>query len=61
MKKIIITLGLWFLVTGLWAQNDTVAKAVIVSQALQKTVGATNYTIQGGILYLVSIESSVIF
>lgn len=62
MKKLIITLGLWLLVTGLWAQNDTGAKVVTVSQALQKTVGATNYTIQVGLPYLVSVEqSSVIF
>jgi len=48
MKKIIITLGLWFLVTGLWAQNDEGAKIVTVSQAIQNN----GYTVQVGRPYL---------
>ncbi|PKH66898.1 laminin G [Flavobacterium sp. ALD4] len=53
MKKIIITLGLWFLVTGLWAQNDTGAKVVTVSQAIQKTASdGKKYSIQVGAPYL---------
>ncbi|WP_111706330.1 LamG-like jellyroll fold domain-containing protein [Lutibacter citreus] len=48
MKKIIITFGLWLLVTGLWAQNDTGAKIVPVSQAVQNK----GFTIQVGVPYL---------
>jgi hypothetical protein len=52
MKKIIITLGLLFLVTVLWAQQDDGARIVTVSEAIQKTVGTTNYTMQVGVPYL---------
>ncbi|SNR71632.1 LamG-like jellyroll fold domain-containing protein [Lutibacter flavus] len=54
MKKIIITLGLWLLATGLWAQNDTGAKVVPVSQAIQNN----GYTMQVGVPYLVDTEQS---
>ncbi|MDO7171829.1 LamG-like jellyroll fold domain-containing protein [Mariniflexile sp. AS56] len=53
MRKIIITLGLWFLVTGLWAQDNKGAKIGPVSQAIQKsTVDGNKYTIQVGLPYL---------
>jgi len=52
MKQLIITLGLWLLVTGLWAQNDTGAKVVTVSQTIQGTASGTNYIIQVGVPYL---------
>jgi hypothetical protein len=48
MKKGIITLGLWLLASGLWAQNDEGAKIVPVSQAIQNK----NVTIQVGLPYL---------
>ncbi len=48
MTKIIITLCLFFLVTGLWAQNDTGAKIVPVSQAVHNK----DFTIQVGLPYL---------
>lgn len=49
---------LWFLVTGLWAQNDKGAKIVPVSQAIQATVGATNFTIQVGLPYLGLLQTT---
>jgi hypothetical protein len=56
MKKIIITLGLWFLVTGLWAQQDDGARIVAVSQAIQSSTvtntTTTNYTLQVGVPFL---------
>ena len=55
MRKIIITLGLWFLVTGLWAQQDDGARIVAVSQALEiSTTSPTtvNYTMQVGLPFL---------
>ena len=55
MKKIIITLGLWFLVTGLWAQNDDGAKIVPVSQAIQNK----GFNIQVGRPYLGQNSNSV--
>ena len=55
MKKIIITLGLWVLVTGLWAQNDGGAKIVPVSQAIQNN----GFTIQVGVPYLGQNSNSV--
>jgi Concanavalin A-like lectin/glucanases superfamily len=48
MKKIIIVIGLLFLVTGLWAQNDKGAKVVPVSQAIQNN----GFTIQVGLPFL---------
>jgi len=55
MNKIIITLGLWFLVTGLWAQNDDGAKIVPVSQAIQNK----GFNIQVGRPYLGQNSNSV--
>jgi hypothetical protein len=54
MKKLFITMGLLFLVTGLWAQNDKGAKVVTVSQAIKFTdsIGTTNFTMQVGLPYL---------
>jgi hypothetical protein len=54
MKKLFITIGLLFLVTGLWAQNDKGAKIVPVSQALKVTnsTGTTNFTMQVGLPFL---------
>lgn len=48
MKKILTALGLFFLVTGLWAQNNKGAKVVPVSQAIQND----RYTIQVGVPFL---------
>lgn len=56
MKKIIITLGLWFLVTGLWAQINEGAKVVPVSQAIQNK----NFTIQVGLPYLGQDKASTV-
>lgn len=36
MKKLIVTLSLLFLVTGLWAQNDDGARVIPVSQAISE-------------------------
>lgn len=52
MKKLIITLGLWFLVTGLWGQNSPGARVVSVSQVIQKAVGVNNYSIHVGLPFL---------
>jgi len=52
MRKIIITLGLWFLVIGIWAQNDEGAKIVPVSQAINEIIGGKTYSIQVGVSYL---------
>jgi hypothetical protein len=48
MKKIIMTVALGFMATGLWAQNDGGAKIVPVSQAIQKN----GFTIQVGLPFL---------
>ncbi|MFT4612312.1 MAG: hypothetical protein ACJA2M_000403 [Polaribacter sp.] len=52
MKNIFITLGLLLVSLGIRAQNDTGAKIVPVSQAVQKKVGDKNFTMQIGVPYL---------
>jgi hypothetical protein len=47
MKKLIITMCLGFMVTGLWAQNDTGAKIVTVSQAIQNGQDPTTLDVGG--------------
>ncbi len=61
MKKLILTLCLGLLVSGLWAQNSNGVKVVTVSEAQQAVEGATNeyYTIQVGVPYLLSTSPPV--
>lgn len=55
MKKIIVALGLFFLGTGLWAQNTKGAKIIPVSQSIQKK----DITIQVGLPFLGENKSGV--
>ncbi len=51
MNKLILTLCLGFLFTGVRAQTISGAKVVTTSQALKNSDGSTNYSIQVGVPY----------